>query len=173
MRIPDFCICSNCTADQRLCFRYTGSKIPLLLISKVSRFQPASEAVQAGLCRTWSETPKTGSLASRLNATARTRFSVTQGPSVHIKLAIVVTAGKLQGKKLLDVGSGPIYPVIAAVNWFEEIYLSDKWSNNLEYLEKWYRGESQHMKHIMECFARKDTTGLVCDLLSTCRFAVL
>ena len=44
MRIPDFrlCenkgadqLCSNCTADQRLCFRYMDSSIPLLLIAKI------------------------------------------------------------------------------------------------------------------------------------------
>ena len=27
-------LCSNCTADQRLCFRHTDSTIPLLFISK-------------------------------------------------------------------------------------------------------------------------------------------
>ena len=31
-------LCSDCTADQRLCFRYTDSKIPLLLISEISSF---------------------------------------------------------------------------------------------------------------------------------------
>ena len=45
MRKPDFCLCedkgadqlcSNCTADQRLCFRYTDSTFPHLLIPKVS-----------------------------------------------------------------------------------------------------------------------------------------
>ena len=48
MRKPMICICenkdadqlcSNCTADQRLCFRHMDSTIPLLLISKVSSFQ--------------------------------------------------------------------------------------------------------------------------------------
>ena len=29
-------LCSNCTADQRLCFSYTDNTIPQLLISKVS-----------------------------------------------------------------------------------------------------------------------------------------
>ena len=42
MRKPDFCICdnkgadqlcSNCTADQRLCFHYSDSTIPLLLLA--------------------------------------------------------------------------------------------------------------------------------------------
>ena len=44
---PTICICenkdadqlrSNCEADQRLCFRYSDSTIPLLLISIVSSF---------------------------------------------------------------------------------------------------------------------------------------
>ena len=75
MRKLDFCICenkaadqlcSNCTADQRLCFRYTDSRIPLLLVSIISSFQPAFVTVQASLCRTWWETLKTCFLASRL-----------------------------------------------------------------------------------------------------------
>ena len=76
MRKPDFCLCenkgadqlrSNCEADQRLCFRYTDSTISLLLKSELSSFKHASVTVQVGLCGTWSETPKTGFLASRLN----------------------------------------------------------------------------------------------------------
>ena len=67
-----FCICenkdadqlrSNCTADQRLRFRYTDRRIPLLPRSEIS---PSSVAVQPGLCRIWSETPKTGFLTTRL-----------------------------------------------------------------------------------------------------------
>ena len=70
MRKPDFCICENKDADQlrgnpeadqRLCFRYMDSAIPLLSKSEIS-----SVAVQHGLCRIWSETPKTGFLTTRL-----------------------------------------------------------------------------------------------------------
>ena len=75
MRKPDFCICENKDADQlrgnreadqRLCFRYTDSTIPLLLKSKISSLKPSSVTVQPGLCQTWSETPKTGFLITRL-----------------------------------------------------------------------------------------------------------
>ena len=75
MRKPDFCICENKhadqlrgnrEADQRLCFRYMDSTIPLLSKSEISILQPSSVAVQPGLCRTWSETLKTGFLTSRL-----------------------------------------------------------------------------------------------------------
>ena len=74
MRKQDYCLCENKgadqlrgnrEADQRLCFRYSDSTIPLLLKSEISSFYLFSELVQAGLCRTWSETPKTGFLASR------------------------------------------------------------------------------------------------------------
>ena len=74
-RKPDICLCENIgadqlrgnrEADQRLCFRYTDSIFPLLLISEISSFLPASVTVQVSLCQTLSETPKTGFLASRL-----------------------------------------------------------------------------------------------------------
>ena len=46
----------NREADQRLCFRYSDSTIPLLLKSKISSFLLFSVLVQPGLCRTCSET---------------------------------------------------------------------------------------------------------------------
>ena len=76
MRKPDICICENKDADQlrgnreadqRLCFRYTDSTIPLLPKYEISSFQPSSVTAQPGLCRTKSETPKTGFLRTRLN----------------------------------------------------------------------------------------------------------
>ena len=75
MRKPDFCVCknkgadqlcSNSEADQHLYFRYMDSTIPLLPKSEISSFYPSSVAVQAGLCQTWSETPKTGFLVLQL-----------------------------------------------------------------------------------------------------------
>ena len=65
VRKPTICICenkgadqlrSNCEADQRLCFRYTDSTLPLLLKSKISSFWPAPVTVQVGLCLTCWET---------------------------------------------------------------------------------------------------------------------
>ena len=72
---PAFCICENKDtdqlrgnreADQRLCFRYTDSTISLLPKYEISSLQPFSVAVQPDLCGTWSETPKTGFLTTRL-----------------------------------------------------------------------------------------------------------
>ena len=63
MRKPAFCICENKDADQlrgnreadqRLCFRYTDSTVPLLPRSEISSLYPFSVAVQPGLCPTWS-----------------------------------------------------------------------------------------------------------------------
>ena len=76
MRKPAFCICQNKDtdqlrgnreADQRLCFRYTDSTIPLLPKSEISSLLPSSVAVQPGLCGTWTETPKTGFLTPGSN----------------------------------------------------------------------------------------------------------
>ena len=59
-------LCGNRTADHRLCFRYIDSTIPLLPKSEISSLYPSSVAVQPGLCRTRSETVKTGFLTTRL-----------------------------------------------------------------------------------------------------------
>ena len=68
MRKPDFCICKNKgtdqlhgnhAADQRLCFRYKGSTVPLLSKSKISIVSPSSGAVQPGLCKSGGK-PRTG-----------------------------------------------------------------------------------------------------------------
>ena len=45
---------SNCEADQRLCFRYTDSTIPLLLKSEISSFYLFPVLVQVGLCQSCS-----------------------------------------------------------------------------------------------------------------------
>ena len=75
LRKPAFCICENKDsdqlrgnreADQHLCFRFIDSTIPLLPKSEISNLWPSSVAVQPGLCGTWSETPKTGFLRTRL-----------------------------------------------------------------------------------------------------------
>ena len=76
VRKPTICLCENKDADQlrgdreadqRLCFRYTDSTFPPLLIPKLSRFWVSSVLVQAGLCRTWSETQIVGFVTHRLN----------------------------------------------------------------------------------------------------------
>ena len=69
MRKLAFCICEkgadlprgNCAANQCLYFCYLDSTIPLF-----SYLLPSSVAVQPGLCRTWSETLKTGFFAMPL-----------------------------------------------------------------------------------------------------------
>ena len=55
----------NREADQRLCFRYTDSTFPPLLIPKFSRFWVSSVTVQPGLCWTWSEPQIVGFLTHR------------------------------------------------------------------------------------------------------------
>ena len=78
VRKPAFCIYENKDADQLrgnrqadqcLCFCYIDSTIPLLPKSEISSFLPSSVTVQPGLCGTWSETPKTGFLTTRLICT--------------------------------------------------------------------------------------------------------
>ena len=75
MRKPAFCICENKDADQlrgnreadqRLCFRFTDSTVPLLPKSEISSLSPSSVTVQLDLCQTRLEIPKTGFLRTRL-----------------------------------------------------------------------------------------------------------
>ena len=69
MRKPDFCLCEIKGADQLRsnCEHNTcDSATPLPLKSEIFKLLASSLAAQAGLCETWSETPKTGFLMSRL-----------------------------------------------------------------------------------------------------------
>ena len=100
MRNLDFCKCENKhadqlrgnrEADQRLCFRYTDSTIPLLPKSEISSLWLSSVAVQPGLCRTRSETPKTGFLTMRLIYKWGVRGSTSHG---HVSMMICIFTDK-------------------------------------------------------------------------------
>ena len=76
----------NREADQRLCFRYSDSTIPLLLKSEISSFYLFSVTVQGGLCLTWSETtllvfPRGGSISDVQVYKVRTEGT---GPDTNI-----------------------------------------------------------------------------------------
>ena len=77
MRKSAFCICENKNADQlrgnreadqRLRFRYIDSIIPLLPKSEIFKPLAIFCSWTACLCQTWSETPKTGFLTTRLRS---------------------------------------------------------------------------------------------------------
>ena len=58
--------CASAQSDQRLCCSLPDSIIPLLAIAEGSRLELVSMVAQAGLCLTWSQTPKTDFLVTRL-----------------------------------------------------------------------------------------------------------
>ena len=106
MRYPAFCICENKDADQlrgnreadqRLCFRYTDSTIPLLPKSEISSLLPSSVTVQPGLCQTWSETPKTDFLTTRPKSEISSLFpsSVTVQPGLCLTSTEILKTGFL------------------------------------------------------------------------------
>ena len=75
MRIPVLLYTNNKGADQpaqprslisTFVVRCLDSIIPVVSISETSSLCLASVAVQVGLCLTWSQTPKTGFLVTRL-----------------------------------------------------------------------------------------------------------
>ena len=99
MRKPDLCICENKDADQprgdreadqRLCLRYTDSTIPLLPKFEISNLLPSSLAVQPGLCRTWSETPNTIFLTSRLICFQIKMVSKTQCKESGLNISVII-----------------------------------------------------------------------------------
>ena len=60
------------------------------------------------------------------------------------------------------MGSGPvIYAVITASKYFDEVFVSDLSQANVEYLQKWIRGESEHMTYLMKQYAAMDGDGYV------------
>ncbi|KAL3871345.1 hypothetical protein ACJMK2_039352 [Sinanodonta woodiana] len=71
-------------------------------------------------------------------------------------------SGNITGKKLLDVGTGPI-PNMAfcAAPWFEEITLSDFSQKNLEFLRKWKDGEINHMGPVFEYLLNLDKSSSI------------
>ena len=74
----------NREADQRLCFRFSDSTIPLLLKSEISSFYLFSVLAQPDLCRTFSET---------------TLLVFPRGGSYKIKI-IYSMMGILRGKEM-------------------------------------------------------------------------
>ena len=71
-----------------------------------------------------------------------------------------MAAGMLKGKQLLDIGTGPVvHPVVTASKWFDKIYLSDFSSSNIEFLQRWRRGQSRHMEYLMKSFAQMEGNG--------------
>lgn len=69
----------------------------------------------------------------------------------------IFSEGTFKGEQLLDIGTGPVvHPIVTASKWFDKIYLSDYSKSNIEFLEKWRRGESLHMKFLMESIAQNE-----------------
>ena len=82
MRKPTICMGE---ADQRLCFRYTDSTFPPLLIPKLSRFYLSSVTVQAGLCWTWLKTQIVVFFMHRLNYAITNNQAVRNPSAGHTK----------------------------------------------------------------------------------------
>ena len=62
MRKQAFCLCLNKDADQLRCNRAADQRLCFRYIIRISSLWSNSVDVQHGLCRTWSETPRTGFL---------------------------------------------------------------------------------------------------------------
>ena len=137
VRKPAFCICENKDtdqlhskreADQHLCFRYIYSMIPLLSKSEISSLQPSSVVVQPGLCRTWSETPKTGFLTgakSRFSHYGTLYLAVTSNQSVQLQ--------NWSGLKLSLVVRKPVFGVSDQVRQKTRLYSHRRWLESCDF----------------------------------------
>ena len=134
MRKPAFCICENKDADQlrgnrkadqRLCFHYIASTLPLLPKYKISSFWLSSVAVQPSLCETWSETPKTRFLTTRLKYAHHLNFWF----SVNARLAPHLSIYHMK-RHMLSFSYG-LYCLSRLCNYFEYFIRRDKKQNTL------------------------------------------
>ena len=96
----------NREADQRLCFRYSDSTIPLLLKFEISSFYLSSVTVQVGLCRTCSETtllvfPRGGSYITSFSATFYLHDTLVMPKIVDVLSASVSKSTDPEVKDLL------------------------------------------------------------------------
>ena len=98
----------NREADQLLCFRYTDSTFPPLLIPKFSRFWVSSVTVQAGLCWTWSETQIVGFVMHRLILPLHVCLSRQSEKSQQIIEYTIVRHKNIQGNGVRKLGLGGI-----------------------------------------------------------------
>ena len=88
-----FCICENKDTDQPLCFPYIDSSIPLLSKYEISSLYTSCVVVEPELCGTWSETPKTGFLTTRLKYWSVTYFWSNPGISTQKCLRLIMLVG--------------------------------------------------------------------------------
>ena len=77
-------------------------------------------------------------------------------------LPVRTFAGKVKGKRIVDIGSGPtIHSLIPAAKWFDELYLSDYCPQNLEAVQKWVGKDpgAHDWQGYFRFFAEKDGNG--------------
>ena len=87
VRKPAFCICENKDADQLRGNRKADQRLSFRYIDSTNRLSPV--AVQPGLCRTRSETPKTGFLTTSLNCTYQTGRPRRKQPTIYTCTQVV------------------------------------------------------------------------------------
>ena len=76
-------------------FFYMDSTITILSKSENSSLQPSSLGLQPGLCQTWSETPKTVFLTTRLNIKSREGDGIFQQSATGCTVVIKGTDSSL------------------------------------------------------------------------------
>ena len=90
--------------------RCLDSIIPLVSISKISSLLLAAVAAQAGLCFTWSKTPKTGFLVTRLISYPEKRrlYVTTHEAKNFMKLCVTQTMSDRKFEYIFRFGFGLI-----------------------------------------------------------------
>ena len=141
MRIPDFgkCenkdadqLCSNCTADQCLCFRFPDSTIPVLLEAKRNK-------LLAFFCDC------TGRFVPKLVGRPKTGFLMSQIYSIHVALKSVVGHFQSEKTKLIELHNF----VCNQLQIYQNIETSDILPMSLQKCFRSYGVDEMSFSHVM------------------------
>ena len=130
----------NREADQRLCFRYTDSTIPLLAKSKISSFYQSPVLVQLGLCRTYSKT-------TLLVFPRDDSYSVTMFKNFPVDLLF----GGFQSHYSLTFDNNMLYPIILGTTVYSDIKSRRQFSCSQRQTALLCFQDSYFFSHSLDC----------------------
>ncbi|XP_069138949.1 phenylethanolamine N-methyltransferase-like [Argopecten irradians] len=72
----------------------------------------------------------------------------------------IFQSGKVKGKRLLDIGTGPcVHTIMSACRHVDDIYLSDYTAQNRKALTDWWKSDKTMLENITEYILRMENSG--------------